>query len=568
MTYHFHLIPAVLCLLISALIVETEASVRFALDMDSPAIRSLPKPDSITWSTDETDGSTYLQVSVPESGSIDKLTALQIPIDLSPYRNEILLLSCRISADQVSKPDKRYNGIKCMLAFETPTTGKHWLNQGSVYGDFENRTVNVLIPVPADADKGTLYLGMQGCHGTARIADVALKSWQETPKRPTLTGNEGPAYRGHDLPRLRGVMSPHKFSEKDFEDLAKWNVNLVRWQITRNWGKANQELDLEDYDRWIEQELNDLDRAADAAYRHGILLVIDIHTPPGGRLEDNTMRMFLEKKYQEHFIKLWEKIALRYRWNPAIWAYDLINEPVQLQPSPEGVHNWYETQVAAAKAVRAIDPDTAISFTVDGWSSPDNFKWLSPVDIPNVFYQVHMYKPHEYTHQGVNNNWGAQSNTKELIEYPGILNGEQIDKETLIEALEPVRRFQLECNAHIYVGEFSTIRWAPGADVYLNDLIEIFEEYEWDWTYHAFREWQGWSVEHEAMPIDSKNHIEATEPTKRAKVLLKYFALNEHPETVITTIFEENPNEAEDSPTNIEQESSKFQPQLQTSKDE
>lgn len=35
-----------------------------------------------------------------------------------------------------------------------------------------------------------------------------------------------------------------------------------------------------------------------------------------------------------------------------------------------------------------------------------------------------------------------------------------------------------------------------GAERNLADLISIFNEYGWDWTYHAFREWPGWSVEH------------------------------------------------------------------------
>jgi hypothetical protein len=26
----------------------------------------------------------------------------------------------------------------------------------------------------------------------------------------------------------------------------------------------------------------------------------------------------------------------------------------------------------------------------------------------------------------------------------------------------------------------------------MRDAIELFEEAGWDWTYHAFREWQGW----------------------------------------------------------------------------
>lgn len=518
-----------LLLTVSLLDAATQIPVRYSLDMNSPEVRALPLPTGATWETNEADGSTSFQITTLPQANTDSLTAVAIPIDLRPYRNEVLLLTSRISAENVSQPVQRYNGIKCMIAFETPATGKHWLNQGSLYGTFEDREVNVLVPVPADATNATLYLGMQGCHGTARIEKVTLKAWQSLPERPPLAEVAAPPYQGHNLPRLRGVMSPQKFSEEDFVELEKWNVNLVRWQITRNWGQSNQNLDLTDYDRWMEQELNDLDRAADAAYRHGIMLVIDIHSPPGGRLPNNTIRMFLEKPYQDHFIELWEKIALRYRWHPAIWAYDLINEPVQLQPSPEGVNNWLDTQIAAARAIRAIDPDTAISITVDSWSSPNNFKWLAPVDIPNVIYQVHMYQPHEYTHQGVNNNWGAQSKTRELIAYPGEINGEPFDAETLRQALEPVRQFQLDANAHIYVGEFSAVRWAPGASEYLQDLIDIFEEYGWDWTYHAFREWPGWSVEHAASPVDPDVHILAPKPTDRAMVLLQYFALNEHP---------------------------------------
>ena len=69
--------------------------------------------------------------------------------------------------------------------------------------------------------------------------------------------------------------------------------------------------------------------------------------------------------------------------------------------------------------------------------------------------------------------------------------------------LAPVRAFQKKYGAKIYVGEFSAICWAPGAGVYLRDCIDIFEEYGWDWTYHAFREWAGWSVEHEGEEAES-----------------------------------------------------------------
>jgi hypothetical protein len=97
--------------------------------------------------------------------------------------------------------------------------------------------------------------------------------------------------------------------------------------------------------------------------------------------------------------------------------------------------------------------------------------------------------------------------------------------------LEPVREFQRAYNVHIYAGEFSAIRWAPGDSAYryLKDVIELFEEYGWDWTYHAYREWDGWSVEHGSDPND---HAPTKEPTDRKKLLLQWFAQNEKPAPV------------------------------------
>lgn len=106
-----------------------------------------------------------------------------------------------------------------------------------------------------------------------------------------------------------------------------------------------------------------------------------------------------------------------------------------------------------------------------------------------------------------------------------MIGKEKWDKKMIRKHLKPVRDFQLRHNARIYVGEFSAVAWAPGAADYLRDCIEVFEEYGWDWTYHAFREdWGGWSVEHEATkPSDLKP---AKEDTLRKKVLLEYFRRN------------------------------------------
>jgi hypothetical protein len=127
--------------------------------------------------------------------------------------------------------------------------------------------------------------------------------------------------------------------------------------------------------------------------------------------------------------------------------------------------------------------------------------------------------PGEFTHQGVHN-------TATGIAYPGKIGSTYWNKEQLRKVLAPTREFQLAYNVHIYVGEFSAIRWAPGAAHYLRDCIELFEEYDWDWTYHAYREWDGWSVEHGS---DPKDHQPTAEPTNRKKLLLDWFGRNKKP---------------------------------------
>ena len=67
------------------------------------------------------------------------------------------------------------------------------------------------------------------------------------------------------------------------------------------------------------------------------------------------------------------------------------------------------------------------------------------------------------------------------------------------------------------------MRWAQGRELYIKDCIDIFESLGWDWTYHAFREWHGWSVEHGSDKADQRRSDTDT-PAK--KVLLEAFSKN------------------------------------------
>ncbi len=446
---------------------------------------------------------------------------IRLPLDLRRYGGCRLQFECLAKAEGVSKPGAAYNGVKFMLHYRSASAGPFWQNENGVFGTFDWRKLSFGALIATDATDGELHLGLQDSAGTVWFDSLKVTVDKgPPPKRPAPPANPKPAFKGHNLPRLRGVMSANVFRDEDLRVLGQdWKANVIRWQITRNWGRAGTDRDLVEYDRWFEGRLEELDRALGACRRHGLLVVVDMHSPPGGRYENNDVAIFFEPKYQDHFVALWEKIARRYRGHPAIWGYDLINEPVQSKPSPAGVADYLGAQVRAAKAIRAIDPQVPIFIEAAEWDSASGFRELEPVDVPHVIYQVHMYVPSAFTHQGV-------SNQRTGVRYPGEIEGRQWNRQALRRVLEPVREFQLAYNVHIYVGEFSAIRWAPGAVDYLRDCIELFEEYGWDWTYHAYREWDGWSVEHGSNRDDRRP---SPEPTDRMRLLWEWFGRNQRP---------------------------------------
>ena len=298
-----------------------------------------------------------------------------------------------------------------------------------------------------------------------------------------------------DIKTLRGCMSPNSraTTEDDITVLAGWGATLVRFQIARNWSGVDDNQDLAEYAAWVDSRLDNLADVLGWCAVRGMKVCVDLHTPPGGkRAGDRAMNMFFEQRFADAFVETWKRIATRFKGHAALYGYDLVNEPIQRVPAPV---SYWELQRRAAEAIRAIDPDTPIVVESNLGCVAESYRYLSPLAMDNVIYQVHLYKPYEYTHQGV---WGnpREADGRPLV-WPDPARGWDVNH--LRRVLAPVKAFQEKHRCRIYVGEFSAVSWAPGADAYLRDCIALFAEYGWDWTYHAFREWGAWSVEHEAI---------------------------------------------------------------------
>ncbi len=454
-------------------------------------------------------------VQVPEADK-EAMNCAEGTLDLSKFRGQALIFSIQARAREVSPPLKRWNGVKFMLSYRDGDGRSYWHHPSGLQGSFDWTELNFVCSISPSADTGLLKLGLQDSSGEVEFDLSTLKISNFFPRVNQKYQVSYPE-RIARTPPLRGVMSPGRaLTESDLKTLAEWKVKLVRLQLKHKWGKTGTDRDLAEYDRWLNGRLDELEALFTLARPYGIRFVIDLHSPPGGRNESLDFTMLYEKKYADHFIAVWERMAKRFKGNPSVWAYDLVNEPKQGRPA---LYDYWTIQRLAAEAIRKIDPDTPIMIASNEWNSANSYRYLSPLSMDNVIYQVHMYFPSAFTHQFVRNTFGEKGKD-ELIRYPGVIDGIECNKEMLKKHLQPVREFQLRHNARIYVGEFSAAVWAPGAAEYLRDCIEIFEEYGWDWSYHAFREWNGWSVEHEGLP----RKLVPSPDNDRKRVLLKGFA--------------------------------------------
>jgi hypothetical protein len=265
---------------------------------------------------------------------------------------------------------------------------------------------------------------------------------------------------------------------KDFDDLARFGVNLVRTGI-----------DLQSCDHckaytlpadWLQA----VDRVVGwAGERHirVILTMVPEKQPVGALYWDN-------RDLQDSVISTWAKLAERYRGNQGMGGFDLINEPAPPGGAQEASRRYVDFAGRIIAAVRKIDPLRMIVFEpAPRGNMQYGFKSLSvPLPFDNVLYSPHFYKPAEITHQGIK---GFDAK----VSYPSSL----WNKTKLAEEFEYARAFSRKYKMPLYVGEFSCMRTAPGDTAYNwnKDAIELFEAEGWSWTYHSFRGWHGFDPE-------------------------------------------------------------------------
>ena len=321
---------------------------------------------------------------------------------------------------------------------------------------------------------------------------------------------------------LKGAMLPGEPREKDFADLAAMGATLVRYQMVgRGWKQHRVPGGRERYDAWVDDRLDLLERMLPWGRKYGIRICVDNHYIPAGNTTEKHAGslMFQDSSYCDWVVDMWRKTARRMKGNwDVLYGYDVINESMDRESA--GYETcWRALFTRCCDVIRAEDPEATLVIEPNCHASPYGFevksryglRGFAQLPYDNAIYQVHMYMPLEFTHQGLFEN----PDKYRPVAYPDPAKG--WTKDWLREQLKAVRAFQLATGARIHVGEFSAAAYAPGAAQYLRDVTDIFREYGWDWTYHAFRESNCWSIEHEGRSFHELRPAKAE--TDRAKVI-------------------------------------------------
>ena len=442
--------------------------------------------------------------------------------DMSAFAGKAFDLTINASVEGVGGLTYAWEGLKFQFGFQDELRGVSNHIDGTIPQKEGTTQGWEQLKIHFDPSKyrttaATITLGIQSAYGTARF-DLSSFTIRETPAICEATNQDlvvSYPPRMRDMPQKKGVMSPTgDMNEGDFRTLGDWGASIIRFEIANPpAGSANVPAYLE----WVQGRIDHIENVVlPCAEKYGVLVLVDLHTTIGGRIDGYyDFALMDDDDIFEAWIGIWREIATRFKGDKRIYGYDLCNEPRQNNPRKR---SYWQIQQSAAEAIREIDPDATIVMEADAMDAPDAFYYLSPLSLDNVVYQVHMYEPGTFTHQGLDSNpYGA--------EYPGTLpNGTTFNKAWLREQLAPVRAFQQKHHVRILVGEFSAICWAPGAETYLTDLTDIFNEYGWDWCYMAFRAWGGWSLEHQEREIGTRWDFEASPSNPRKSAILAAIA--------------------------------------------
>ncbi|HEY4149676.1 MAG TPA: cellulase family glycosylhydrolase [Chitinophagaceae bacterium] len=220
-----------------------------------------------------------------------------------------------------------------------------------------------------------------------------------------------------------------------------------------------------------------LDSVIARCARHQVYTIIDLHALPGAQNQhwhsDNPTHVasfWIYKEFQDRALHLWEVIARRYKNQPWVAGYDLINEPAE--PTGKKLFPYYKR---LRDAIRKVDNDHILFLEGDRYATEfDRFTEVWD----NVVYANHDYATPGFISGG---------------DYPGYSNGRYYDRDTLEKDFLGKSEFMFSHHAPLWVGEFGPVYTGNAQKdemryQVLKDQLAYYKKYKVSWCIWLYKD--------------------------------------------------------------------------------
>lgn len=199
---------------------------------------------------------------------------------------------------------------------------------------------------------------------------------------------------GNEVWNHTAIPSAHH-TGRDFATVAAMGMNSVRFYLSYRTFE-------DDAAPFVYKEAgwSWLDQNVEWAKRHGVRLVLNMHAPVGGyQSQGKGSALWEDEEAQERFIALWRAIAERYRAEPTVVGFGILNEPVPVK----SIAQWKALAERTIEQIRQVNQHHIVfverASAVGGDWSENAERNFFRVSDPNVVYEFHFYKPYHFTHQ-------------------------------------------------------------------------------------------------------------------------------------------------------------------------
>jgi len=139
-----------------------------------------------------------------------------------------------------------------------------------------------------------------------------------------------------------------------------------------------------------------IDRLLGWARNAGLRVIVDMHAAPGGQTGVNHddgvgfPLTFYVPRHKRLTVALWREIALRYRDEPTLIGYDLLNEPISPYSDERYLNPMLEPFYREiTEAIRGVNKNHVVMLAGGQWSS--SFAMFSRPFDSNVVYTYHQF---------------------------------------------------------------------------------------------------------------------------------------------------------------------------------